>query len=165
LFQLAYIFLVRVSGSTVLTLARANGTLTTVGCAAVKVNENNIQKSKTYTALALEHDPSLLELFTTKVLLDNEVLLMQALDCDLLVYSAHTDTVPLLNSMKRYDGIRKAVFEQHVDANGKPLLAKHAWSAICEAYTSGVCNIEPPSTVAAACLLLAAKALGVRSDC
>lgn len=134
----------------------------TAWCFAVKVNENNIQKSKTYTALALEHDPSLLDIFTTKMLLDNEVLLLQALDCDLLIYSAHTDTVPLLETMKHFEGMNKAVYEEHVDANGKPVLARHAWSIINEAYTCGVCNIEAPSTVACASLLLAGNTLGVR---
>ena len=45
---------------------------------AVKVDENNIQKAKAYTALALEHQPSLIHAgFNTKMLLDTEVLLMQ----------------------------------------------------------------------------------------
>lgn len=131
-------------------------------CRAVKVNENNIQKSKTYTALALEHDPSLLDIFTTKVLLDNEVLLLQALDCDLLVFSAHTDTIPLLETMKHFEGMNKAVYEQHVDDAGKPVLGRIAWSVINDAYTCGVCNIEAPSTVAISCLLMAGKYLKVR---
>jgi hypothetical protein len=50
-------------------------------CAA-KVDENNVQKAKVYTALALEHDPSLMHAaFNTKALLDHEVLLLQARAC------------------------------------------------------------------------------------
>jgi hypothetical protein len=126
------------------------------------VNENNIQKAKIYTALALEHDPSLLDIFTTKMLLDNEVLLLQALECDLLVFSAHMDTVPLLESMKECEAMRKAVYEDNVDSSGKPAIGRLTWSIINEAYICGVCNIADPSTVAIASLLLAGKTLGVR---
>ena len=95
------------------------------------------------------------------MLLDNEVLLLQALDCDLLVFSAHTDTVPLLDSIKEFEGMNKAVNEEHVDAEGKPVLARIAWNVINDAYMCGVCNIEAPCNVAMACLLHAAKQLGV----
>lgn len=129
------------------------------------MNENNIQKSKTYTALALEHDPSLLDVFTTKMLLDNEVLLLQALECDLLVFSAHTDTVPLLDSIKNFEAMNKAVFEEHVDDDGKPVLGRLSWSVINDAYTCGVCNIEAPCVVAVAGLLMAGKILMYDAFC
>jgi hypothetical protein len=96
------------------------------------------------------------------MLLDNEVLLLQALECDLLVFSAHTDTVPLLETMKDFEGMKKAVYEEHVDSSGKPVIGRLAWSIINDAYICGVCNIEDPSTVALASLLLAGKTLGVR---
>lgn len=96
------------------------------------------------------------------MLLDNEVLLLQALDCDLLVFSAHTDTVPLLETMKHFEGMNKAVYEEHVDDSGTPVLGRLAWSVINEAYTCGVCNIEAPCVVAIACLLMAGKTVGVR---
>lgn len=129
----------------------------------MKVNENNIQKSKFYTAFAINHDQSLVGTFTTKMLLDNEVLLLQALDCNLLTFAAHSDLPPILSDMKKCKLMRKAVFEDHVDGNGHPLLAQHAWSAVSDAYCCGAGNIEPPSTVAMACVFLAANFLKVWS--
>lgn len=131
---------------------------------AVKVNENNIQKSKFYTAFAINHDQSLVGTFTTKMLLDNEVLLLQALDCNLLTFSAHSDLPPILNNMKEHKAMRKAVFEDHVDSSKNPLLARHAWSAVSDAYCCGAANVEPPITVALACVFLAANFLKVRSE-
>lgn len=128
---------------------------------AVKVNENNIQKSKFYTAFAINHDQSLVGTFTTKMLLDNEVLLLQALDCNLLTFSAHSDLPPILHDMKKHKTMRKAVFEDNLDSNHKPLLAQHAWSAVCDAYCCGAGNVEPPCTIAIACVVLAANFLKV----
>jgi hypothetical protein len=128
---------------------------------AVKFNENNIQKAKAYTALALEHDPSLIDTFSTKVLLDHEVLLMQAFDCQLLIFSVHTELPTLLLDMKRIPALAKIVFEDKVGADGVPLLSSASWSVACDAHCCGACLLEPPFTVALACIIIGAKVLKV----
>lgn len=95
------------------------------------------------------------------MLLDNEVLLLQALDCNLLTFSAHSDLLPILHDMKKHKTMRKAVFEDNVDSNQNPVLAQHAWSAVCDAYCCGAGNVEPPCTIAIACVVLAANFLKV----
>jgi hypothetical protein len=121
---------------------------------AVKVDENNVQKAKVYTALALEHDPSLLHAaFTTKLLLDHEVLLMQAFNCHLLFFSAHTDLANLLDNFRRSQAISSS--------SSADELGVRAWNVVCDAYCTRICLMEPPSTIALAALVLAAKLLKV----
>lgn len=129
------------------------------GVGAVKAEENNVQKAKVYTALALEHDGSLQHAaFTTKMLLDTELVLMHAFDCHLLVFSAHTELGLLLADIKEHHAaLRKVVFEERVDQQGQPLLSRTAWSVTCDAHCSSACLSEPPACVALASLILAAK--------
>jgi hypothetical protein len=128
----------------------------------VKVEENNVQKAKVYTALALEHDPSLIHAgFNTKLLLDHEVLLMQAFNCHLLLFSAHTDLAGLLDNLKQ----SKTVPESAFTSSSSNELSPRAWNVVCDAYCTRICLMEPPSTIALASLLLAAKLLEVHCPC
>ena len=122
-----------------------------------------MQKAKVYTALALEHDPSLLHAgFNTKMLLDHEVLLMQAFECRMLLFSAHTDLAALLHDLAASGAAAAAASGGGSD--GDAPLSRRAWSVVCDAYCTRACLLEPPSTVALACLVLAAKLLEVRSS-
>lgn len=132
---------------------------------AVKVDENNVQKAKAYTALALEHDPSLIHAnFSTKALLDHEVLLMQALDCQLLLFSVHPDVADLLAALKRHPDCGAAAFEHsaNLDKQGRPKVSQCAWSVACDVCCSRACLMEAPSSIALACVLLAAEMVQVR---
>lgn len=123
------------------------------------MDENNVQKAKVYTALALEHDPSLIHAaFNTKMLLDHEVLLMQAFACRMLLFSAHTDLAALLGDLHAASVVPATA----TGGDGDAPLSRRAWSVVCDAYCTRACLLEPPSTVALASLLLAAKVLEVR---
>ena len=135
---------------------------------AVKVDENNVQKAKAYTALALEHDPSLIHAnFSTKALLDHEVLLMQAFECELLLFSVHPDLAELLADLKRHPQVGAAAFPDtaHRDTQARPRVSQCAWSIACDAYCSRGCLMESPPSVALACVVLAAQLLQVRTLC
>jgi hypothetical protein len=126
----------------------------------VKAEECNVQKAKVYTAMALEHEPSLIASnFSTKALLDREVLLVQSMECSLLVFSAHTELSRILLDMKKDPDIAKAAF----GAEGKADLCQAAWSLVCDAHCSHVCVIAAPSAIALACAVLAAHLVKVGS--
>jgi hypothetical protein len=137
------------------------------GMLAVKVEENNVQKAKVYTALALEHDPSLIHAaFNTKTLLDTELLLMQAFDCQLLLFSVHSELGLLLQDMMRHSSLalRRVAFEERIDVEGHPEISQYAWNVACDVYCSPACLMESPGTIALACVVLAAKLLQVCSS-
>jgi hypothetical protein len=131
---------------------------TYVNLLAVKAEECNVQKAKVYTAMALEHDPSLIASgFSTKALLDREVLLVQSMECSLLVFSAHTDLAQILLDMKEDPGIAKAAF----GSDGGSELSRAAWSLVCDAHCTHACLIASPSDIALACAVLAAHLVKV----
>lgn len=101
--------------------------------------------SRYFVAMVSKHKAAAVGSLDQKKLLEYEMIVVQELDFNLLLFSPH-------HSLKRY----------LLDLKADATLSQQAWSLVCEAHCCEACLVHPPFTIALGAILLAAKASEVR---
>lgn len=117
---------------------------TNTGSGAGKSEENSMH-SRYFVAMVNKHKAAAVGSLDQKKLLEYEMIVVQELDFNLLLFSPH-------HSLKRY----------LLDLKADATLSQQAWSLVCEAHCCEACLVHPPFTIALGAILLAAKASEVR---
>lgn len=123
--------------------------------------EENSQHSKTVMINVLRHKHELVGPIDTKLLLDFEMIVVQELGFNLLVFSPHHSLREYLLDFRQHPSACKRAFEELLNERKEPLISQVSWGLVCDACCCGACVLEPPFTIALAALILAAQMLKI----